>query len=248
MSKIILITGGSGGIGKATALKAAIEGYSVCVHYNSKQSDADEIVKQIQEAGGTAIAVAADVSKEEEVRRLFSIVDEKLGSITALVNNAGIVGRQSKVADMDAERIQQIFATNVLGSFLCAKEAVKRMALSNGGSGGSIVNISSKAASHGGAGEYVDYAASKGAVDTFTYGLAKEVAADGIRVNAIRPGIIYTDLHAKGGEPGRVDRMKDLIPMKRGGYPEEVADCIMWLVSDKASYVTGTIVDVTGGR
>ena len=248
MSKIILITGGSGGIGKATALKAAIEGYSVCVHYNSKQSDADEIVKQIQEAGGTAIAVAADVSKEEEVRRLFSIVDEKLGSITALVNNAGIVGRQSKVADMDAERIQQIFATNVLGSFLCAKEAVKRMALSNGGSGGSIVNISSKAASHGGAGEYVDYAASKGAIDTFTYGLAKEVAADGIRVNAIRPGIIYTDLHAKGGEPGRVDRMKDLIPMKRGGYPEEVADCIMWLVSDKASYVTGTIVDVTGGR
>ena len=248
MSKIILITGGSGGIGKATALKAAIEGYSVCVHYNSKQADADEIVKQIQEAGGTAIAVAADVSKEEEVRRLFSIVDEKLGSITALVNNAGIVGRQSKVADMDAERIQQIFATNVLGSFLCAKEAVKRMALSNGGSGGSIVNISSKAASHGGAGEYVDYAASKGAVDTFTYGLAKEVAADGIRVNAIRPGIIYTDLHAKGGEPGRVDRMKDLIPMKRGGYPEEVADCIMWLVSDKASYVTGTIVDVTGGR
>lgn len=248
MAKVILVTGGSGGIGRATALKAAKEGYAVCVHYLSNRPAADEVVTQILQSGGTAIAAGADISREEEVKRLFSEVDDKLGLITALVNNAGIVGRQAKVAAYSAEIVQQIFSVNVLGSFLCAREAVKRMALSAGGSGGGIVNISSKAAVHGAAGEYVHYAASKGAIDTFTYGLAREVAADGIRVNAVRPGIIYTDIHAKGGEPGRVDRIKDSIPMKRGGQPEEVADCIMWLLGSQSSYITAAIVDVTGGR
>ena len=248
MNKVLLITGASGGIGKATAIKAAKKGYHVCVHYHKNKPTADEIVKQIRDEGGLAIAVPADISNEEEVKKLFSIIDEKIGTITALVNNAAILGLQMKVINMTAERIQQTFATNVLGSILCAREAVKRMSVSNGGNGGSIVNVSSKAAVRGSPGEFVDYAASKGAIDTFTIGLAKEVADDGIRVNAVRPGVIDTEIHAKGGDPGRVHRMKDSIPMKRAGSVDEVADSILWLLSDEASYVTATILDVTGGR
>ncbi|MEO6456420.1 MAG: SDR family oxidoreductase [Ginsengibacter sp.] len=248
MTKVILVTGGSGGIGKATALLAAKKGYLTCVHYHSNKEEADETVREINDAGGKAIAAGADVSKEDEVKLLFSTVDEKLGRITALVNNAGVLGKKTTVADITAERLQWMFSINVMGSFFCAGEAVKRMSLSNGGNGGSIVNVSSKAAVHGSPGEYVDYAASKGAIDTFTVGLAKEVAEEGIRVNAVRPGVIYTNIHALGGEADRVNRIKPTIPMKRGGYPEEVANSILWLLSDEASYITATILDVAGGR
>jgi len=248
MDKVILITGGSRGIGKATAIKAAKKGYAVCINYKSNKPAAEDLVNTIVSAGGTAIALQADISVEEEVINLFKRLDDSLGRITALVNNAGILDAQSLVVNMSAERFQRVFATNVLGTFLCAKEAVKRMSLQNGGKGGAIVNVSSKASTHGGSFEYVDYAASKGAVDTFTMGLAKEVAADGIRVNGVRPGVIYTEIHASGGEAGRVDRIAPTVPMKRGGQPEEVADAILWLLSDEASYITGVLVDVTGGR
>ena len=248
MDKVILITGGSRGIGKATAIKAAKKGYAVCINYKSNKAAAEDIVNTIVSAGGTAIALQADISVEEEVINLFKRLDDSLGRITALVNNAGILDAQSLVVNMTAERFQRVFATNVLGTFLCAKEAVKRMSLHNGGNGGAIVNVSSKASTHGGSFEYVDYASSKGAVDTFTMGLAKEVAADGIRVNGVRPGVIYTDIHASGGEAGRVDRIAPTVPMKRGGQPEEVADAILWLLSNEASYITGVLVDVTGGR
>ena len=248
MDKVILITGGSRGIGKATAIKAAEKGYAVCINYKSNKDAADEVVNAIVNAGGKAIAVQADIAIEEAVIKLFKTVDDRLGTITALVNNAGILETQSLVVNMSAERFERVFATNVLGTFLCAKEAVKRMSLQNGGNGGAIVNVSSKASTHGGPFEYVDYASSKGAVDTFTMGLAKEVAADGIRVNGVRPGVIYTDIHASGGEAGRVDRIAPTVPMKRGGQPEEVANTILWLLSDEASYITGVLVDVTGGR
>ncbi|HRI20568.1 MAG TPA: SDR family oxidoreductase [Panacibacter sp.] len=248
MDKVIVITGGSRGIGKATAIKAAEKGYAVCVNYKSNKEAADEVVNTINNSGGKAIAVQADIAVEEEVIKLFKTVDDSLGTITALVNNAGILETQSLVVNMSAERFERVFRTNVIGTFLCAKEAVKRMSLQNGGKGGAIVNVSSKASTHGGPFEYVDYASSKGAVDTFTMGLSKEVAADGIRVNAVRPGVIYTDIHASGGEAGRVDRIAPTVPMKRGGQPEEVADTILWLLSDEASYVTGVLVDVTGGR
>ena len=248
MDKVIIITGGSRGIGKATAIKAAEKGYAVCVNYKSNKDAADEVVNAINNSGGKAIAVQADIAVEDEVIRLFKSVDENLGTITALVNNAGIVAAQSEVVNISVERFEKVFATNVIGTFLCAKEAVKRMSLQNGGKGGAIVNVSSKASTHGGPFEYVDYASSKGAVDTFTMGLSKEVAADGIRVNAVRPGVIYTDIHASGGEAGRVDRIAPTVPMKRGGQPEEVADTILWLLSDEASYVTGVLIDVTGGR
>jgi len=248
MDKVILITGGSRGIGKATAIKAAKKGYAVCINYKSNKPAAEDLVNTIVSAGGTAIALQADISVEEEVINLFKRLDDSLGRITALVNNAGILDAQSLVVNMSAERFQRVFATNVLGTFLCAKEAVKRMSLQNGGKGGAIVNVSSKASTHGGSFEYVDYASSKGAVDTFTMGLAKEVAADGIRVNGVRPGVIYTDIHASGGEAGRVDRIAPTVPMKRGGQPEEVADAILWLLSNEASYITGVLVDVTGGR
>lgn len=248
MDKVILITGGSRGIGKATAIKAAKKGYAVCINYKSNKAAAEDLVNTIVSTGGTAIALQADISVEEEVINLFKRLDDSLGRITALVNNAGILEAQSLVVNMTVERFQRVFATNVLGTFLCAKEAVKRMSLQNGGKGGAIVNISSKASTHGGSFEYVDYASSKGAVDTFTMGLAKEVAADGIRVNGVRPGVIYTDIHASGGEAGRVDRIAPTVPMKRGGQPEEVADAILWLLSDESSYITGVLVDVTGGR
>ncbi|MBK7939143.1 MAG: SDR family oxidoreductase [Lewinellaceae bacterium] len=245
---VILITGGSRGIGRATALLAAAAGYRVCINYHQNQAAAGELVREIQAAGGTAIAVRADVSKEEDVRNLFGSIDQTFGPLTALVNNAGILEKQARLDEMDAERLQRVFATNVTGSFLCAREAVRRMSTKNGGTGGAIVNVSSGAAKHGAPNEYIDYAASKGAIDSMTIGLAKEVAAEGIRVNAVRPGLIYTDIHASGGEPGRVDRLSQLVPMQRGGQPEEVARTILWLLSDEASYVTGTLVDVTGGR
>ena len=248
MKKIILITGGSRGIGAAIALRAADAGYAVCISYLNNQSAADALVDSIIGKGGTAIALRADVAIYADVVRMFKQCDASLGPITALVNNAGILEQQSRVDQMSAERIARIFATNVLGSFSCAREAIVRMSTRYGGSGGGIVNVSSRAAKLGAAGEYVDYAASKAAIDTFTIGLAKEVAAEGIRVNAVSPGLIYTDIHASGGEPGRVDRLQDSVPMKRGGSADEVARAVMWLLSDDASYVTGTNVDVSGGR
>ena len=207
-----------------------------------------KIVEEIKVDGGRALAVGADISREEEVVKLFRTVDDKLGKISALVNNAGILETQMRIEQMDAARLNRVFKTNITGSFLCAREAVKRMSTKNGGKGGAIVNVSSAAARLGSAGEYVDYAASKGAIDTFTRGLAQEVAEEGIRVNAVRPGVIDTDIHASGGEPGRVERVKASVPMKRGGSAEEVAKAIMWLLSSESSYTTGSLLEVSGGR
>jgi len=244
----MIVTGGSRGIGAAIARLAAQDGYAVCVSYLGNRVAAEGVVASIAEKGGVALAVQADVAVEEQVVRLFERVDASLGRLTALVNNAGILEKQSRVEDMDAARIGRILATNVVGSFICAREAVRRMSTAHGGSGGAIVNLSSRASRLGSPGEYVDYAASKAAIDTLTVGLAKEVAAEGIRVNAVSPGIIYTDIHASGGDPHRVDRMKDLVPMKRGGTAEEVARAVLWLLSDAASYTTGATIDVAGGR
>ncbi|WP_299538033.1 SDR family oxidoreductase [uncultured Herbaspirillum sp.] len=246
--KVIIVTGGSRGIGAATALLAAQRGYAVCVNYVSNREAAESVAGQIRADGGRAITVAGDVSKEEDVLRLFTTTDQELGRVTALVNNAGILEHQSRLDAMSAERITRVLVANVTGSLLCAREAVKRMSTRHGGQGGAIVNLSSMAAKLGGPGEYVDYAASKGAIDAFTIGLAKEVAAEGIRVNAVRPGLIYTDIHASGGEAGRVDRLKDAVPMTRGGTAEEVANAILWLLSEESSYATGTFIDVSGGR
>lgn len=248
MKKIIVITGGSRGIGAATARLAAARGYAVCVNYLKNHVAANTVVDEIRSGGGQAITVAGDVAVEADVVNLFKAVDAQLGPVTALVNNAGILETQMRVEDMDAGRLNRIFATNVTGCFLCAREAVRRMSTRHGGNGGAIVNVSSGASRLGAAGEYVDYAASKGAVDTLTIGLSREVADEGIRVNAVRPGYIYTDIHASGGEPGRVDRIKDSVPMKRGGRPEEVANAILWLLSDEASYATGTFIDLAGGK
>lgn len=248
MNKIILITGGARGIGAAIARLAAAQGYAVCISYLKNRAAAEAVVASITGNGGVALAVQADVAVEADVVRLFAQVDASLGRVTALVNNAGMLERQARVDEMDAARISRVLATNVLGSFICAREAVRRMSTRHGGSGGAIVNLSSRAARLGSPGEYVDYAASKAAIDTLTIGLAKEVAAEGIRVNAVAPGIIYTDIHAGGGEPQRVDRLKDSIPMKRGGSPEEVAKAVLWLLSEDASYTTGATIDVAGGR
>jgi len=248
MSKTILITGASRGIGAATALLAAQRGYSVCVNYRADKAAADRIVTAITHAGVRAVAVQADVAYEADVLRLFRTVDREFGSLAALVNNAGTLEPQMRLDAMSFERLQRVFNANVIGSMLCAREAVKRMSTQHGGAGGAIVNVSSMAARLGSPNEYVDYAASKGAIDTLTLGLAKEVAAEGIRVNAVRPGLIYTDMHASGGEAGRVDRLKDSVPMQRGGTAEEVARTILWLLSDEASFVTGTFIDVSGGR
>jgi len=248
MPPIVLVTGGSRGIGAATARLAAARGYAVAVNYLAQAAAATQVVEDIERAGGRAIAVQGDVSLEVDVCRIFGEVDRTLGVLSALVNNAGILERQMKVEQMTADRLARVFATNITGAFLCAREAVRRMSTARGGSGGAIVNVSSGASRLGSPGEYVDYAASKGAIDTLTIGLSREVALEGIRVNAVRPGFIYTDIHARGGEPNRVDRVKELVPMKRGGHADEVARAIVWLLSDEASYSTGTFIDVTGGK
>ncbi|GAB2800305.1 SDR family oxidoreductase [Halomonas shantousis] len=248
MQKVLIVTGGSRGIGAAMARLGATAGYRVCLSYRGNEEAAKAVVEDIARAGGTAIAVPADVGKEADVLRLFEAVDEQLGPVTALVNNAGILEPQMRVVDMTADRLARILAVNVAGSILCAREAIRRMSTAKGGQGGAIVNLSSVAARLGAPNEYVDYAATKGAIDTFTLGLAKEVAAEGIRVNAVRPGIIYTDIHASGGEPDRVERLKETVPMQRGGQVEEVARAILWLLSEEASYSTGAVIDVTGGR
>jgi NAD(P)-dependent dehydrogenase (short-subunit alcohol dehydrogenase family) len=248
MNKVLIVTGGSRGIGAATAKLAATQGYAVCVNYLHNQQAADAVVAEIQASGGIAMAMQADLAVEAQIVALFERVDQELGPLTALVNNAGILEQQSSLLDMDEGRLQRVFAANVIGPMLCAREAVKRMSAKLGGKGGAIVNVSSVASRLGAPGEYIDYAASKGALDSFTLGLSKEVADQGIRVNSVRPGFIYTDIHASGGEPGRVDRIKDSIPMKRGGQPEEVAQAILWLLSEQASYATGTFIDLAGGR
>ena len=241
----MLITGGGRGIGAATARLAAARGYAVCVNYLKDRDAAEALVKEI---GHGAIAVPGDVSVEADVLRLFETADAKLGRLTVLVNNAGIVATKSRVDMIGAARLQRMMAVNVVGAFLCAREAIKRMSKKHGGPGGAIVNVSSGAARLGSPGEWVDYAASKGAIDTMTLGLSKELADDGIRVNCVRPGFVNTGIHAGAGEPNRIDRLRDSIPMKRGGEPEEVARAIVWLASDEASYSTGALLDVTGGR
>ena len=248
MHKIILVTGAGRGIGAACALLAARQGYKVCINYLADHSAAAEVAGAINNAGGEALTVQADVADESAVASMFAQIDERFGPLTALINNAGILARQMRVEQMDAARINRIMATNVTGSFLCAREAVRRMSTRHGGAGGGIVNVSSRAAVLGSAGEYVDYAASKAAVDALTIGLAREVAHEGIRVNGVRPGLIETGMHASGGEPGRVARLQGTVPMQRGGQPDEVAQAALWLLSEQASYTTGTFIDVSGGR
>ncbi len=242
----MIVTGSSRGIGAAIA--GAAQGYAVCINYLSNETEALAIAKQIQMMGGESICVRADVSKETEVKHLFSEVDECLGTVTALVNNVGILKQKMKLVDMSEVRLNQIFTTNITSAFLCCREAVPRMSTANGGKGGAIVNVSSAASRLGSAGEYVDYAASKGAIDTLTTGLSNEVAGENIRVNCVRPGFIFTDIHSDGGEPNRVQRFANILPMKRGGQPSEVADAIMWLLSEQASYVTGSFIDLAGGK
>jgi len=248
LSKVILITGGSRGIGAATALLAARQGYAVAVNYQVKSLAADAVVRQIHEIGGQAIAVQADVAREAQVLAMFASIDARLGRLTALVNNAGVVDQTTRVDAITLQRLQRIFEINVFGSFLCAREAVRRMSTRHGGTGGAIVNVSSAAARLGAPGQYVDYAAAKGAIDTFTIGLSKEVAAEGIRVNAVRPGLIETEIHASGGLPGRAWDLAPQVPMQRPGSAREVAESIIWLLSDNASYITGALLDVSGGR
>jgi len=246
--KLALVTGGSRGIGRATALLLADRGYRVAVNYHQREAEAQQVVAQIRQQGGEAFAVQADISDEAQVMAMFAQLDHQSEPLALLVNNAGILFQQCRTEQLDAARLHKVFATNVIGSFLCSREAVKRMGTHHGGQGGSIVNVSSAASRTGAPGEYVDYAASKGAMDTLTRGLSLEVAQQGIRVNGVRPGFIYTEMHADGGEPGRVDRLASVIPMGRGGEAKEVAEAIVWLASDAASYVTGSIIDAAGGR
>lgn len=248
MKKIALITGGSRGIGSATAKRLAQESYDICINYYQNQMVAESLAEELSIFGTQIITVQGDVSQESVVEKLFKTVDERLGTLTAVVNNVGIVMPQTTIEDLTAERINQLLQTNVTSHFLCCREAVKRMANKHGGAGGAIVNVSSAASRIGSAGEYIDYAASKGAIDTLTRGLSLEVADQGIRVNCVRPGIIDTEIHADGGEPNRVARIAPLMPMKRAGTAEEVANTIVWLLSDEASYVTGAFMDVSGGR
>lgn len=248
MSKTVLITGGSRGIGAATALMAASQGYAVAVNFASNSLAADEVVRQIRAGGGQAITVQADVASEREVIAMFEKIDARFGRLTALVNNAGVVDYTARVDAMTLERLQRMFAINVFGSFLCARQAVLRMSTRYGGAGGSIVNVSSAASRLGSPGQYVDYAAAKGAIDSFTLGLAKEVASEGIRVNAVRPGIIETEIHASGGLPDRAREVAPMVPMQRPGTAAEVAEAIMWLMSGQSSYATGALLDIAGGR
>ncbi len=248
MNKVALITGSSRGIGAATARLLAQKGYDVCINYLKNHEQAEHLAEQLQQHGVKTLTVQADISQEEEVTRLFKTMDEQLGAVSALVNNAAILLPQMPVEEMTAERINRMMTTNVTSYFLCCREAIKRMALKNGGKGGAIVNVSSAASRIGAANEYVDYAASKGAVDTLTRGLSIEVAGEGIRVNCVRPGFIYTDMHADSGEPDRIERIKSVIPLQRGGTAKEVANSIAWLLSDEASYVTGSFIDIAGGR
>lgn len=248
MASILVITGGARGIGAAIARFAAARGWTVAVNYRSDREAAEGVVTEIEAGGGSAASFRADVSVEEGVVELFRAVDERFGPVTGLVNAAGYAEPQARVEEMSAERLQRLFATNVTGSFLCAREAIRRMSTRHGGHGGAIVNLSSGAARLGSPGEYIDYAASKGAIDTFTIGLAKEVAAEGIRVNAVRPGLIHTEFHAAGGDPDRVERLAATVPMGRGGETGEVAAAVLWLLSDEASYTTAALLDVTGGR
>ena len=248
MNKVVLITGASRGIGAATARLAAERGYAACVNYQQNVSAAETVVREIKAAGGIANKIRADVGVESEVVQMFQQIDKTFGSLTALVNCAGLVEKQIRIEEINAARLHRTFSTNVTGSFLCAREAIHRMSTKRGGIGGAIVNVSSMAAVLGSPGEYVDYAAAKAAIDAMTIGLAKEVADEGIRVNGVRPGLIYTEFHAGGGDPTRVDRLKETVPMKRGGQPIEVAQAILWLLSDEASYCTGTILNVSGGR
>ena len=248
---LALVTGASRGIGRATALKLAQQGYRVAVNYLKRAEEAQQVVAQIREQGGEAFSVQADIAEEAQIMALFQRLDEEAMPLGVLVNNAGILFTQCRVEDLSAERLQRVFATNVTGAFLCCREAVKRMGMQHGGLGGSIINVSSAASRLGAPGEYVDYAASKGAMNSLTKGLSLEVAAQGIRVNSVRPGFIYTEMHADGGEPGRVDRvaaMAGAIPMGRGGKAEEIAEAIVWLASEAASYITGTFIDAAGGR
>lgn len=247
MDSVAIVTGGSRGIGRATSLAAAKRGYKVVVGYASNKAAADEVVAKIESSNGKAIAVKCDVGVEADILDLFKKADA-FGKLGVLVNNAGVVDMTARVDEMSASRLTRMMNINIVGSILCAREAVKRMSSKHGGTGGVIVNISSVAATLGSPGQYVDYAASKGAIDTFTIGLAREVSAEGIRVNAIRPGLIDTEIHASGGEPGRAQKLAHMVPMKRVGTAEEIANAVVWLMSDDASYVTGTIFDVSGGR
>lgn len=245
---LVVVTGASRGIGAATAKKLGQAGYVVCVNFHRREASANEVVRHIRDHGGNAFVVQADISVEDDVERLFSVVDRHEERLVGLVNNAGVLETQSRIEEIDRARLERVFQTNVFGTFHCTKTAFTRMAKRHGGEGGSIVNVSSAAARHGSAFEYVDYAAAKGAVDSFTLGAAKEFASEGIRVNAVRPGLIETEIHANGGEPGRVERLASTVPLGRGGTAEEVANTIAWLLGSEASYITGTLIDVTGGR
>lgn len=247
LNKVAIITGSSRGIGAETAKLFSENGYAVCLNYISNDSAVENVKSEILEKGGKCIAVKANVAVADEAEKLFRTVDNEFGPLSVLVNNVGILRKQSRLEDISEDRFKEVFLTNVMSCFLCCKEAVMRMSKKKGGAGGSIVNVSSRASSTGSPNEYIDYAASKGAIDTLTKGLALEVADEGIRVNAVRPGLIYTDMHASGGEPDRVDRLRSKIPLQRGGKAIEVAEAILWLASDKSSYVTGTFVDPSGG-
>lgn len=244
----VIVTGGSRGIGAATCVLAADSGFRVAVNYTANKAAADDVVRRIESAGGEAFAIQGDVASEPEIVAMFEAVDKRFGGLDALVNNAGVVDRKARLDEVDAARLERMFRINTIGTMLCAREAVKRMSTRHGGKGGSIVNLSSVAAVLGGPGEYVDYAAAKGAIDSFTVGLAREVAEEGIRVNAIRPGIVETEIHASGGQPNRVEAIRGFVPMKRAGTADEIARAVMWFLSDASSYATGSILNVSGGR
>jgi len=244
----MLITGASRGIGAATARLAAHQGYALCLNYHQREDAVKQVLEQVHAAGASAITVKADVADESQVLQMFEVIDREFGQLDVLVNNAGMLEQQMRLEQMDAARWTRVLGANVIGSFLCAREAIKRMSTQHGGQGGSIINLSSIAARLGAPGEYIDYAAAKGAIDSMTVGLAQEVAGEGIRVNAVRPGVIHTEIHASGGEPDRIERVKSSVPMGRGGQAEEVAEAILWLASEHASYTTGALLDVSGGR